>query len=208
MLITRGGSVRASANQMSSTSMRRTRTATIVADLAAADAIPTGSFDCFILTQTLQYVYDVRSAASMCIGCWPGGNSSLHIAVGQPDCDEAHSREYWRFTAASARSLFGKFGEESVHVESHGVRADVDCLLDRHGRRGAIHAGARGDGPLLSAADHGRGTAEARACPLAGLLSVAASRRTPGVGKSSKLFTLASGGPTTKLHPAVSRRPL
>ena len=34
--------------------------ATFVADLAAADTIPDATFDCFILTQTLQYVYDVR----------------------------------------------------------------------------------------------------------------------------------------------------
>ena len=32
------------------------RDATIVADLAAADAIPSDAFDCFVLTQTLQYV--------------------------------------------------------------------------------------------------------------------------------------------------------
>ena len=35
--------------------------ATIVADLAAVDAVPTGSVDCFVL-ETLHYVYDVRSA--------------------------------------------------------------------------------------------------------------------------------------------------
>src|SRR5437773_7600780 len=36
--------------------------ATIVADLATADAIPEDSFDCFVLTQTLQYVYDSGAA--------------------------------------------------------------------------------------------------------------------------------------------------
>src|SRR5206468_5352487 len=36
--------------------------ATIVGDLASADAVPTNSFDCFILTQTLQYIYDLNAA--------------------------------------------------------------------------------------------------------------------------------------------------
>jgi Methyltransferase domain len=36
--------------------------ADIVADLARADAVPEGGFECFILTQTLQYVTDVRAA--------------------------------------------------------------------------------------------------------------------------------------------------
>ena len=40
--------------------------ATVVADLAAADDIPSDTFDCFILTQTLQYVYDLPIALSAC----------------------------------------------------------------------------------------------------------------------------------------------
>src|SRR5215510_7351380 len=38
--------------------------ATIIADLTAADAIPADTFDCFILTQTLQLIYDIRAAIS------------------------------------------------------------------------------------------------------------------------------------------------
>src|SRR5439155_26848306 len=40
---------------------RNNTQATIFADLAAGDGIPEGQFDCFILTQTLQYIYDVRA---------------------------------------------------------------------------------------------------------------------------------------------------
>jgi hypothetical protein len=36
--------------------------ATIVADLAAAESIPSETFDCFILTQTLQFIFDVGAA--------------------------------------------------------------------------------------------------------------------------------------------------
>ena len=36
--------------------------ATFVADLAADDGLPADTFDCFILTQTLQYVYRADAA--------------------------------------------------------------------------------------------------------------------------------------------------
>src|SRR5919197_3914065 len=36
--------------------------ATITADLSAADAIPAKTFDCFVLTQTLQYISDLGGA--------------------------------------------------------------------------------------------------------------------------------------------------
>jgi hypothetical protein len=35
---------------------------TIVADLTSADQIPSSTFDCIILTQTLQYIYDLPAA--------------------------------------------------------------------------------------------------------------------------------------------------
>ena len=38
--------------------------ATIVADLTAAEGVPANSFDCFVLTQTLQFIYDVRAAVT------------------------------------------------------------------------------------------------------------------------------------------------
>jgi len=36
--------------------------ATIVADLTSADNIPSDEFDCIIFTQTLQFIYDIRTA--------------------------------------------------------------------------------------------------------------------------------------------------
>src|SRR5438132_2000891 len=50
------------------------RHATIVADLAAADAVPPDQFDCFILTQTLQYIFDLEPALRhVCRVLRPGG---------------------------------------------------------------------------------------------------------------------------------------
>src|SRR5437870_4828532 len=39
----------------------RLPTVTIVADLTSADLIPSETFDCIILTQTLQFIYDVHA---------------------------------------------------------------------------------------------------------------------------------------------------
>src|SRR6185503_10954466 len=38
--------------------------ATIVADITTAENIPSNTFDCMIITQTLQFIYDVRTAIS------------------------------------------------------------------------------------------------------------------------------------------------
>jgi SAM-dependent methyltransferase len=96
--------------------------ATIVADLAAAGSVPDGSFDCIILTQTLQYIYDVWSAVGHCHRVLrPGGVLLCTVPCVsriEPGCLE---NEYWRFTAASCRRLFGDaFGGGRVAVVSHG----------------------------------------------------------------------------------------
>lgn len=98
------------------------RAATLVADLAAADAVPSASFDCVILTQTLQYVYDLRSAVQH---VWriltPGGVVLCTLPSVSRVARRCLETEYWRFTAASARALFGaNFAPEAVEVESYG----------------------------------------------------------------------------------------
>ncbi len=96
--------------------------ASFIADLAAADAIPAGSFDCFILTQTLQYIYDVRSAIEHVHRVLaPGGTVLCTLPSTSRIARRYLESEYWRFTAASARSLFAaSFGDEKVRVEPHG----------------------------------------------------------------------------------------
>ena len=96
--------------------------ASLVADLAFADAVPTGSFDCFILTQTLQYIYDVRSAIEHVHRVLaPGGTVLCTVPSVSRIARRYLEAEYWRFTVASARSLFAAtFGEERVSVEPHG----------------------------------------------------------------------------------------
>jgi SAM-dependent methyltransferase len=96
--------------------------ATIVADLAAADVIPSASFDCVILTQTLQYIYDFRPAVEHLRRILePGGVVLCTLPAVSRIARRYLDSEYWRFTAASARALFeASFGQGAVEVESHG----------------------------------------------------------------------------------------
>jgi SAM-dependent methyltransferase len=106
--------------------------ATIVADLAAADAVPTSSFDCFILTQTLQYVYDVGAAVAHAHRILrPGGTLLCTVpVVSRVDRMELES-EYWRLTAAACSRLFGVvFAPSNVAVRGRGnVLAAVAFLV-------------------------------------------------------------------------------
>lgn len=104
--------------------------ATIVADLAAADAIADESFDCFILTQTLQYVYDLAAAVAHCRRILaPGGTLLVTVPV-TSRISEPPLTDYWRFTAlAVERLLAAEFGAAAVDVRARGnVLAQVAFL--------------------------------------------------------------------------------
>lgn len=92
--------------------------ATIVADLEGMDAPCGGQFDCFILTQTLQMIYDTRRAIRQAHRLLrPGGT----LLVTVPALSRLMVPDYWRFTAASCVRLFGDvFGTDQVTVAAHG----------------------------------------------------------------------------------------
>jgi SAM-dependent methyltransferase len=106
--------------------------ATIVGDLAAADAVPTGSFDCFILTQTLQYIYDLKEAvvhAHRILS--PGGTLLCTVPVVSRIDRRQLGSEYWRLTAAACSRLFDEvFPPDGVAVRERGnVLAAVAFLV-------------------------------------------------------------------------------
>jgi SAM-dependent methyltransferase len=96
--------------------------ATIVADLAAADAVPAGVFDCFILTQTLHLIYDTRAALGHARRLLrPGGVLLATLPAVSRVTRGAAASDYWRFTPASAAALFGEaFGPGSISIHSYG----------------------------------------------------------------------------------------
>jgi SAM-dependent methyltransferase len=96
--------------------------ATIVADLCAADAIPSDEFDCIVLTQTLQFTFDVTAAIGHVHRMLRPGGVLLTTVPSITKTDRVLvNQDYWRFTMATCRRLFGdRFGSEQVEVDSYG----------------------------------------------------------------------------------------
>jgi hypothetical protein len=106
--------------------------ATIVDDLATCRTIPDNSLDCFILTQTLQYVAEVEDAVATSYRILKLGGTLLATVptMGQIVDKPPHLVEYWRFTPASCRALFGKvFGAAAIEVRSYGSCLTSVALL-------------------------------------------------------------------------------
>ena len=97
--------------------------ATIVGDLTCATHVPSDIFDCFILTQTLQLIYDVRAALQTIYRILKPGGIVLATfpGISQISGDQWGSQWYWSFTKQSARRLLGEvFPADNVTVEAHG----------------------------------------------------------------------------------------
>jgi SAM-dependent methyltransferase len=98
--------------------------ATIVGDLADAPHIPDDTFDCAIVTQTLQFVYDVRGALATLHRILAPGGVLLATVPGLTKISRIEDDiwgEWWHFTARSARRLAEEaFGEGNVEVEAYG----------------------------------------------------------------------------------------
>lgn len=97
--------------------------ATVFADLASATAIADGSYDCFVLTQTLQYVHRVTDAVAHSARILAPGGTLLATmpALSRVVVDRPTLVDYWRFTEASCRLVFGDaFGGDEVEVTSYG----------------------------------------------------------------------------------------
>ena len=98
--------------------------ATFVGDLATGEGIPKDKFDCIILTQTFPFIFDVRAALVHTYEALKPGGCLLATFSGISQIsryDMDRWGDYWRFTDASARRLFGDvFGAENISVESHG----------------------------------------------------------------------------------------
>jgi len=103
--------------------------ATVVADLSTADALPPAQFDCFILTQTLQFIYDPRAALTQSHRALrPHG--VLLLTVPTVSRLDRHLVDYWRFTPAVCEAMFGEiFGREQSTVQPYGnVLASIGFL--------------------------------------------------------------------------------
>lgn len=98
--------------------------ATIIADLTRAEHLPSETFDCIILTQTLQFIYDVRAALTTIHRILKPGGVVLATVPGISPIssyDMERWGQYWSFTRLSARRLFDEFFRPAdLIVEMYG----------------------------------------------------------------------------------------
>ncbi|HEY7472236.1 MAG TPA: glycosyltransferase [Gemmatimonadota bacterium] len=114
-----------------------TESATIVADLQDGRSMPESRFDCVILTQTLQLVYDFRAALDTVRRILkPGGVVLLTVpGISQLDHAEAPDSWYWSFTPRSVRRLLEEGGWKEIDVEGNGnVLTSMAFLYGMAGR--------------------------------------------------------------------------
>ena len=98
--------------------------ATIVGDLTDAPHIPDEAFDCAIVTQTLQFVWDVRAAFATLHRILAPGGVLLATVPGitkiSPPEDEEFG-EWWHYTARSLGRLAEEpFGAGNVEARAYG----------------------------------------------------------------------------------------
>lgn len=104
----------------------------LVGDLTQPEALPEGVFDCFICTQTLNFVYDVHSSMHSCHRLVkPGGHLLLTVSgtsqVSRYDADRWG--DYWRFSPQGlARLALEEFGND-VTVTAWGNVLAATALL-------------------------------------------------------------------------------
>jgi len=97
--------------------------ATIIDDLRQLKKISDNVYDCIILTQVFQFIDDVDAGISECYRILKNGGVLLVTlpSLSRIDCVAGVEGDYWRFTEASARYLFGKkFNPARLSISTYG----------------------------------------------------------------------------------------
>ena len=116
---------------------RNNTNATIIADLSNAPELPDNSFDCLIITQTLQLIYDFKNALRTCRRLLkPKGTLLLTVPGITPiDSKRLGHTWYWSFTHASMKRIMEEtFRDDSVEIHSFGNVLSATAFLYGMGR--------------------------------------------------------------------------
>ena len=106
---------------------------TIIGDLTVAASLPSNSMDCFICTQTFNFIYEIKKAVA---GSYqllkPGGVMLVTVAgvcqVSRYDMERWG--DYWRFTDICIQKLFAEvFPEKNIRVKTYGNVLSATALL-------------------------------------------------------------------------------
>ena len=103
----------------------------LVGDLTKPEDLPASRFDCFVCTQTLNVIYDVRGAIQGCQRLLkPGGTLLLAVAgtthLSRYDADRWG--DHWRFTEQSVAKLLSPHFSD-VRVRSYGNVLAATAML-------------------------------------------------------------------------------
>jgi SAM-dependent methyltransferase len=109
------------------------RKATMIGDLTSADHIPSDSFDCIILTQTLQFIFDVPAALRTIHRILKPGGVILATFPGISPIsryDMERWGHFWGFTSLSTQRLFDEvFSMEKAQVRTYGNVLTASAFL-------------------------------------------------------------------------------
>jgi len=105
---------------------------TFVADLADAPSVPSGAFDCLIVTQTLHLIYDLEAAVRTLHRILrPGGVALVTVPGISPISIDAWGQSwFWSLTPLAADRLFGDvFGAANTEVVGWGNVSSAIAFL-------------------------------------------------------------------------------
>ena len=97
--------------------------ATLFGDLTQPGVLPDEAFDCIVLTQTLQLIFELEEAVTRLYAALkPGGILLLTVPGISPiDRGEWGNNWCWSFTAVSINRLFQKrFTSDTLDIKTHG----------------------------------------------------------------------------------------
>jgi len=108
--------------------------ATIIGDLTNHQTLKKEVADCFICTQTLNFIYDVKSAVAGIHYMLKENGCALITVSGISQIsryDMDRWGDYWRFTDRSARTAFSEvFGTENIQLFIYGNVLSSVALLE------------------------------------------------------------------------------
>jgi glycosyltransferase involved in cell wall biosynthesis len=104
--------------------------ATIVGDLGTPGLLQETRYDCIVLTQVLQYIYDLPAAAAQLHAALkPGGTLLITVPAISP-MEQKPWDWYWTFNVKAMQRLFGEaFGAANVEVAAHGNAFAATCFI-------------------------------------------------------------------------------
>jgi SAM-dependent methyltransferase len=107
--------------------------ATIIGDLTNPSTLPEEKIDCFICTQTFNFIFDVQKAIDGCYRLLRKGGTLLATVSGISQIsryDMDRWGDYWRFTDLSIRKLMeAVFDKENIEIATYGNALTANAFL-------------------------------------------------------------------------------